>query len=280
MIPDELRAIDRWLAWRPVAKDGGGFDKVPFAPAKDWSHTRLSYAAAEAARRRVANAGLGFVFAATDNIGGIDLDCCRDPASGTITDWAREILDAFGTYAEVSPSGTGVKLLAHGCHATGRQSVAMPGEAAGGHARPAIEVFASTGFFASTGDRLPNAPRQLTSADAAQSGWAMIRELLGPPRKHEAATDGADWNMIDAEALAHLLAGLDVTHYRDHEEWFGLMCARTASRAAIRKREMSSSAGLLTTPIMPATVARSGALAHPEQQAGLRRGDPDPPPEK
>ncbi len=79
MIPDELKAIDRWVAWRPVAKAGGGFDKKPFAPATDWPRTNLSYARAAAAGRGIANAGLGFVFAPTDDIGGIDMDCCRDP---------------------------------------------------------------------------------------------------------------------------------------------------------------------------------------------------------
>lgn len=42
---------------------------------------------------------------------GIDLDgCVRD---GEIEPWAQEIVDAIGSYTEVSPSGTGVHILAY-----------------------------------------------------------------------------------------------------------------------------------------------------------------------
>jgi hypothetical protein len=43
------------------------------------------------------------------NVAGIDLDGCRE--GDTITPWAREVIERFDTYAEVSPSGTGVKLF-------------------------------------------------------------------------------------------------------------------------------------------------------------------------
>ena len=42
---------------------------------------------------------------------GVDLDSCRDPNTGAIPEWAQEIITRFNTYAEVSPSGTGVKLF-------------------------------------------------------------------------------------------------------------------------------------------------------------------------
>jgi hypothetical protein len=41
---------------------------------------------------------------------GIDLDSCRD-ANGAIADWAQGVITRFNTYAEVSPSETGVKLF-------------------------------------------------------------------------------------------------------------------------------------------------------------------------
>lgn len=42
---------------------------------------------------------------------GADLDACRDPDTGAIELWAQAVIDRFDTYAEVSPSGTGVKLF-------------------------------------------------------------------------------------------------------------------------------------------------------------------------
>ncbi|NOD46390.1 AAA family ATPase [Ruegeria sp. HKCCD5849] len=40
-----------------------------------------------------------------------DLDNCRNPANGDVADWAAAILSAGFTYAEVSTSGTGIRLL-------------------------------------------------------------------------------------------------------------------------------------------------------------------------
>jgi AAA domain/Primase C terminal 2 (PriCT-2) len=42
---------------------------------------------------------------------GIDLDACRDPKTEQLTPWVQEIIEKFPTYAEVSPSETGVKLF-------------------------------------------------------------------------------------------------------------------------------------------------------------------------
>jgi putative DNA primase/helicase len=43
-----------------------------------------------------------------------DLDDCRDPESGGIESWAEGIIEEQGTFAELSPSGTGVHLIGYG----------------------------------------------------------------------------------------------------------------------------------------------------------------------
>ena len=43
-------------------------------------------------------------------LGGIDLDTCRAP-DGRFEPWAHTQMARFGTYAEISPSGTGAKLF-------------------------------------------------------------------------------------------------------------------------------------------------------------------------
>lgn len=53
--------------------------------------------------------GIGVVLG--DGWHGIDLDDCRDAASGELTDLAQEFLRRVDGYAEVSPSGTGLKLI-------------------------------------------------------------------------------------------------------------------------------------------------------------------------
>jgi len=66
---------------------------------------------------------IGYVFAADDPFCGIDLDGFRDPQTGSITAWARGELRLLDSYAEVSPSGTGVKVFLCGAlaHAGGKR---------------------------------------------------------------------------------------------------------------------------------------------------------------
>ena len=54
------------------------------------------------------------MFASDDPFVGIDLDGCRDPATGAVEAWARPTIERFATYCEVSPSGTGVHLIVEG----------------------------------------------------------------------------------------------------------------------------------------------------------------------
>jgi len=57
--------------------------------------------------------GVGLMFSQIDDaiVGGIDLDGCRDPDTETVESWAQAVIDRFSTYAERSPSGTGVKVF-------------------------------------------------------------------------------------------------------------------------------------------------------------------------
>lgn len=57
--------------------------------------------------------GIGFALgeAGDVNFAGVDLDNCRDPETGELSDLATEIVSKLDTYCEVSPTGTGVKLL-------------------------------------------------------------------------------------------------------------------------------------------------------------------------
>jgi AAA domain/Primase C terminal 2 (PriCT-2) len=55
--------------------------------------------------------GIGFALKGL-NIGGVDLDHCRDPATGVIDPWAEERLAQFpDTYVEATVSGKGLRIL-------------------------------------------------------------------------------------------------------------------------------------------------------------------------
>src|SRR5262249_4686641 len=45
---------------------------------------------------------------------GVDMDDCRNPETGKLMEWAEHALTRFDTFADVSPSGTGVKVFVRG----------------------------------------------------------------------------------------------------------------------------------------------------------------------
>jgi hypothetical protein len=117
-IPDSLKAISKWLLWRHTKREKGDgtvvWAKVPYqtngkaASATD-PKTWCSYSDAFDAWVMGDFDGLGIVLG--EELQGIDLDDCRDPDTGELSDLAQEVLSRVKGYAEVSPSGTGIKLF-------------------------------------------------------------------------------------------------------------------------------------------------------------------------
>ena len=55
--------------------------------------------------------GVSYVLTPEDPFAAIDIDHVRDPITGTIENWAQRFLDrASHSYAEISPSGTGLRI--------------------------------------------------------------------------------------------------------------------------------------------------------------------------
>lgn len=170
-IPNALRYRDQWILWKNAERDGKP-TKVPVqvdgTPAKsNDAATWASFDTVCAAYRPEEFAGIGFVFSADDPLIGIDLDGCRDPESGRVTEWAREIILKFGSYAEVSPSGTGVKLFCIGesPFGSGRKIEVKDAERIG-EKLPAIEVYDRGRYFAVTGLALRGQKEPSDSGDA------------------------------------------------------------------------------------------------------------------
>lgn len=145
-VPDALRGLsgsERWVAWddvggRKVPKSPGGGNAKSNDPST-WG----SLADAEAAAERWGYSGVGIELG--DGLVGIDLDgCVRD---GAIEPWAREIIDAIGSYTEVSPSGTGVHILAY----ADPRTTGVVGRA---DHRRGIEVYNHGRYFTVTGNQV------------------------------------------------------------------------------------------------------------------------------
>jgi hypothetical protein len=113
-LPQALKPLmeqDRWVIWEYTA-DG---KKPPYQSRNPTKHasttdpkTWSSYAGAVAAAPE--DGGVGFVIGG--GIGALDLDDCRDPDTGALTDWAQALIDkANGAYVEVTPSKRGLRII-------------------------------------------------------------------------------------------------------------------------------------------------------------------------
>ena len=58
-------------------------------------------------------AGVGYVLAADDPFIGVDLDKCLDPEKGC-DGFAMWVMEQLASYTEVSPSGTGLRIILRG----------------------------------------------------------------------------------------------------------------------------------------------------------------------
>jgi putative DNA primase/helicase len=189
-IPAELKAWDRWVGWH-TASVGANLAKIPYslrdgAPASTrdpatWAPYRLG----------AGHENVGFVFAEDDPYAGVDLDDCVDPATGEISPVARAVIRHLGSYAEISPSGRGVKIVVRGeVPGTRRQN-----------RRLGVEMYDSRRFFALTGHKLPGVPDRVVEADLAP----LYRWAFGPVENSERSEEdrhSPDRGLSDEEILS------------------------------------------------------------------------------
>lgn len=182
-IPKCLRERPQWVLWKNIVRDGKP-TKVPFSvngePAKANDPATWS-AMTQVWTKFLAGgyAGIGYEFSADDPFCGIDLDGCRDANSGKLADWARKIILDCGSYAEVSPSGTGVKIFIRGKweREGHKKPVADVAKIAG--KEPAIEIYSSVRYFAVTGWRLQG----LTEVIDGQKQLDALYKRFWPPQQ-------------------------------------------------------------------------------------------------
>lgn len=172
-IPLELRTCSQWVVWRLVLRDGHWtkvpYDPVAMRPAR--TNDPRTWRSFELALKRYERAdadGVGFVFSRDDPYAGVDLDGCRDAQTGRIALWAASILAQLNSYAEVSPSGTGVKVVVRGqlpCEGTGKRRPVRKTQGTGGKAAE-IEAYHFGRFFTLTGVRVRGVPGTIQQCDA------------------------------------------------------------------------------------------------------------------
>jgi primase-polymerase (primpol)-like protein len=98
----------------------------------------------------------------------VDVDGCRDPETGEIESWALEIAAELDSYAEASPSGTGLKVFLRGELPSGRRR------------KGSIEMYDRGRFFTTTGHRLADFPATVNERQEELS--RLHRRVFGPEK--------------------------------------------------------------------------------------------------
>ena len=155
-IPEELKQWNQWIVWRPVERNGKA-TKMPISvingtPASTTDpETWVSFERAAGYIAANHDFNLGFVFSESDPFIGIDFDNIIE--EGTPVEWARAGIHRIGSYAEVSPSGNGVKVWLNapefqGWKGKNSQDIGR----LGAYGNPAgLEMYCQGRFFAVTG---------------------------------------------------------------------------------------------------------------------------------
>ncbi len=167
--PAPLQALPQWVGYRAVwVPERGKFTKKPVRPADGGpgsstdSTTWATFHEALEATKRLGLDGVGFVLTESDPFTVIDLDVCRNPETGEIEPWAWEIVQRLDTFTEISPSGTGLHIVASGrLPVSGRRKgpievyysgryVTVTGKALEGHTEIRERTDELVGWFAET----------------------------------------------------------------------------------------------------------------------------------
>jgi hypothetical protein len=122
----------RWVVWRWIAAKDGKQTKPPFQ-----GHSPDQYASSTDAAtwcdfpvamrvycERKAD-GIGFALSGGE-IGAFDIDDCRDAETGEVHPWAETLVRRCASYAEVTPSGTGIRVIGTAAGAALHRKFAVP----------------------------------------------------------------------------------------------------------------------------------------------------------
>lgn len=205
-IPQSLKALPQWVLWRVgVRAQGDKPTKLPYdvrdclAKADD-AGTWTTFDAVLSRFEKGGYEGIGFEFSADDPFCGIDLDGCRNKETGEISEWARKVIVELDSYAEVSPSETGVKIFICGKSPFERGRKCLVSAPKVCDKEPGIEVYDHGRYFAVTGLRLKGQTdpqersfqlEQICKRFFVQPGPVKEVDVLDRARKYTARIPGA-----------------------------------------------------------------------------------------
>jgi putative DNA primase/helicase len=180
-IPVELRVLPQWVTW-----------KYEYQPERNPTKPWTSF---ETALQHVGRFdGLGFTPTDQDPYTFIDLDECRDPLTGGIAAWAQRFVDILDSYCEVSPSGTGLRIIVKG---------KLP---PAGRKKGNVEMYQTGHYLTVTGHHLEGTPREIqerqAQIDAVHSDVFRPQSQPLPNSNSKSSPEYASSGLSDGEVLS------------------------------------------------------------------------------
>jgi hypothetical protein len=188
---EEQTKESRWVVWKWVNGTNGKPTKPPFR-ADDPSvkakcndpRTWAPYDVAKQAYEQGLADGEGLALK-DSGLAAIDCDDCRDPKTSALAPWAQRLLDSSGSYAEVTPSGEGIRII--GLARGGKLHRKLPAPDGG-----SVEVYRDCErYIAVTGNTLTPDVEQLGNIDAlCDQVVAEFDQKKPPPQQPAPNGDG------------------------------------------------------------------------------------------
>lgn len=163
-IPEELKTLNQWVAWKAEPRNNSKMGKVPINPYTAKSaktndpSTWGSFEDAVTCYQKNGFEGISFIFTKDDPYVGIDFDDCF--IDGLLLPEIEDLIQKIGSYTEISPSGKGLHVIIKG---------QLPG---GGRNGKILEIYDSGRAFTFTGNNYLSAPAQI------MDGSSIIEYLL------------------------------------------------------------------------------------------------------
>ncbi len=158
----ELTDYQQWVCWQSVSRNGAKPTKVPISPLSSTPASttdKRTWSSYSQAVQMFVNGerinGVGFVLSENDPFVAVDLDDCRDPKTGELTEAATKIVNALNSYTEVSPSGKGLHIFTRG-------TIPERGRRSGG-----VEMYSSARYLTVTGWHVSGYPETINEATPA-----------------------------------------------------------------------------------------------------------------
>jgi len=216
-IPQEIREYNQWVVWRFEDINAAKPTKVPYNPLTgalanvNKPETWTTFDQAVQASSLDCYDGIGFVLNESDPYTFIDLDDTKGDSAAL--DRQIKIFNEFDSFAERSPSGTGLHIIIKGAIPSGRR-------------RGSVEIYSSGRYMTMTGEVYRGAPindhnellqslyLQMSNGNKAAAFYAGLSEAKETDEKIiEIATNAAN-----GEKFVDLYTGRWEDHYQSQSE--------------------------------------------------------------